>query len=229
MFILRIFLGFLIGYIIYYGSFIYSECLMKYHTASKQYFLKELHHSDKRKPDFSCVIMMSGSVLLIWISNIYYAEAWQVAVVYSFILCLLVIAYIDIRTMRIPNQCLWLLSMIGLCFLIPPFACTWSQRIYGMFIASGLMLLVNLLQRDSFGYGDIKLMMICGFYLGAECTITAMLLAIISGGIYALCLLIIQKVKLQTRIAFAPFLCMAQIIAFFIGNDIINMYLMIFY
>lgn len=229
MFLLRLLIGLLCGYFICCGSFCYGEYLNKDQKITKKLILKELHDFFKRKWTLSCILMMLSCGLLAWISDMYYTQLWQSVCVFSFCACLLLIAAVDRRTMLIPNQCLYLLSIIGMPFLLPPLACSWMQRFYGIFAVSGFMMLVNLFQRDSFGYGDIKLMTICGFYLGLDCVIFAMLTAILSGGFYSFRMLLLKKAKPRTHIAFAPFLCTSLIIAHFIGSDICNAYMQLFY
>lgn len=229
MFLLRLFIGILSGFVICGGSFIYSECLNKEHEITKKNILNKLHHFFHRKRALSCIFIMLSCSLSAWISDIYYTQLWQSAAVFCFCICLLMIAAVDMHTMLIPNQCLYLLSIVGLPFLFTPLACSWMQRFYGSFAVSGLMMLVNLFQRDSFGYGDIKLMMICGFYLGLDCVLFAMLTAILSGGCYSFLMLMTKKIEPKAHIAFAPFLCTSLIIAHFIGKDICNAYFQLFY
>jgi len=158
-----------------------------------------------------------------------YPIPWQGMLIFLFFCHLLLIALVDMHTLLIPNRLLLSLLLTGLIFLLEPFACSWLQRCIGMFGASGMMLAVNLLQKDSFGCGDIKLMLICGFYLGAICSILAMLIALLSGGAFALCFILGKRIKPTAHMAFAPFLCFGMFIAYLYGTQILTLYLELFW
>lgn len=225
LFILRFLLGFVIGYFIYTISFLCCECLRKKQALSIKTIVCEFQHIHRSKIVSDYFLIMTSIALVSYLSNFYYSQIWQSAVICGFCACLCVIAYIDRCTMLIPNHCLILLSILGIGFLFPPLTCSWTQRFYGMFSVSGFMLLVNLIQEDSFGGGDIKLIAICGFYLGADRVITAMLMAVCGGGLYAIWLIYIKKIGLKAHIAFAPFLCTSLMIAIFIGEQLVSAYI----
>ena len=125
------------------------------------------------------------------------------------------------KTMLIPNACLYVLILSGLPFLFQPLDHSLLQRLLGSVAAAGLMQTANMVKRESFGFGDIKLMLICGFYLGYRHTIIAMLSAILSGSMFAVYLILSKKAVSHSHIAFAPFLCLGIITAIFFGNKLI--------
>ena len=225
LFILRFLLGFVIGYFIYAISFLSCECLRKKQALSVKAIVHEFQHAYEKKITSSCLLMMTSIALISCISNFYYSQLWQSIVICGFCACLCAISYIDMHTMLIPNHCLIFLCILGIGFLFAPLACSWTQRFYGMFSISGFMILINMMQKDSFGGGDIKLMAVCGFYLGADCAILAMLMAVCGGGLYAIWLIYIKKIGLKAHIAFAPFLCTSLMIAIFIGEQLVSAYI----
>jgi leader peptidase (prepilin peptidase)/N-methyltransferase len=63
------------------------------------------------------------------------------------------------------------------------------------------------------GGGDIKLAALIGFALGFPEVLWALLVGIGSGGLVALFLLWTRRGDRQTRIAYAPFLCLGAMVA----------------
>lgn len=229
MLILRLFIGFLSGYVIDAISHIYMEYLNNNDNITNIHFIKELYHITKRKLFLSSSHMIFSCICFLLLCCNYECKLWQIPVVFCFCASLLMIAYIDMKTMLIPNQLLYVLSLFGIVFFFQPLACSLEQRFFGAAAVSGFMSLVNLLHHDSFGLGDIKLMLICGFLLGVNCVLVAMLLAILCGGCYGICLLLANKTKAHSHIAFAPFLCSALILSLLFANELISAYMALLY
>ena len=123
-------------------------------------------------------------------------------------LCVLIeIAWIDHKTMTIPDQCNLLLCLIGMLSVWTMQGLSLSARFLGMTVISIPMILTDLVVPGGFGGGDIKLMAAAGLMLGWRRNITAAILAVMAGGIYALYLLITGKADRKDSFAFGPFLC----------------------
>ena len=147
----------------------------------------------------------------------------------SFFICelLLVVSVIDLITMTIPdslNIILAFLAIIAYC-LHPDISLI--ERLIGMSVISLLMIVLNLFVMDSFGGGDIKLMIAAGFLLGWQKTLVAGVLGIMSASVYASYLLVKKKANRKTHIPFGPFLSLGIMISFFYGCQFIDMYLML--
>lgn len=76
-------------------------------------------------------------------------------------------------------------------------------------LCSGFLVVCNLIIKDSFGMGDIKLCFIVGLMLKDE-TMNMMILAIILCGSICYYLLLFKKYDKKMHIAFAPYLCIAM-------------------
>lgn len=140
--------------------------------------------------------------------------------IFSFILSmiLLCISVIDIDTMVIYGRfilCCLICSIISLWF-----DQNFIDKMIGFFIASVPMLVLNLF-KECFGGGDIKLIAVNGFLLGWKRTLIAMYIAFILGGIYAFCLIIRKKIKINQYIAFGPFLCIGIFVSWLYGYHLI--------
>ena len=102
------------------------------------------------------------------------------------------------------------------------------ERLIGILIISMPLLLLNFWIPDSFGGGDIKLLMVNGFMLGYIKIILAFTIAVLLGGIYASYLLFYKKTHRHHHIAFAGFLCVGILISLFFGEYILYFYSYLF-
>jgi len=75
------------------------------------------------------------------------------------------------------------------------------------------------------GFGDIKLVLLMGLFLGPNRVLVALFLAFTLGAIIGLGLVIGTKKNMRSEIPFGPFLISGTLIALFWGNQIINWYL----
>ncbi|MBI4235248.1 prepilin peptidase [Candidatus Peregrinibacteria bacterium] len=76
------------------------------------------------------------------------------------------------------------------------------------------------------GGGDLRLGAIIGFLLGWKLGIVALLLAYVLGSLFSIPLLLTKKINRKTQIAFGPFLITGTFISVFLGEKILNFYLM---
>lgn len=138
---------------------------------------------------------------------------------------LIAISMIDLHFMIIPDE---LNLVLGLCalfsYLIHPEIGLWD-RISGMVIVSLPLWIITLLVKNSFGMGDIKLMIVSGFLLGFKRMLVAGWIAIISGGCIAFYLLIRKKKERNSHIPFGPFLSFGIMISSLYGFEIMELYL----
>ncbi|TSC92854.1 MAG: leader peptidase (prepilin peptidase) / N-methyltransferase [Candidatus Berkelbacteria bacterium Licking1014_85] len=137
---------------------------------------------------------------------------------------LLYILYFDILTLEISETSLLvLLGLIILGFIIPLDQFDLLDQLSGLLLpAVFLGLLYFFSQKQLLGFGDIELSAILGFWLGFRLSVLMLFLAFILGGIIASILLLIKVKKVTDPVAFAPFLIIASLIAFFWGEKILN-------
>lgn len=127
------------------------------------------------------------------------------------------IAWIDCRTMEIPD---WShLILIGLaCVQI---GCgesvAFEVRALGLIAMSLPMFLANLLRQDSFGGGDIKMCGAAGFLLGAPQIIGGTLMALMAAGLYGGMVLLLKRKRPKDTFPLGPFLSLGFITAMLEG------------
>lgn len=150
--------------------------------------------------------------------------------VISFGVCaiLLCILLIDYDIMEIPNSLVISLIPFAVAAIWVFADVNITERLIGFFAVSLPLLLITLVITDAFGGGDIKLMAVCGFFLGYKGAIVAIFIALLLGGGYAGYLLISKKAKRGAHIAFGPYLCIGVAVSLFYGAEIVSAYLSLF-
>lgn len=144
-----------------------------------------------------------------------------------FLLCLLlIISFIDIDFQRIPNALLGVGLAAGVVFkILDPVGRTWPSWIesgWGMLLGGGVMLLIYIGARGAIGAGDLKLMIMIGFFVGKIGVLAVMMMGFILGGIFGLVMVALRRLGRKDMIPFGPFLSLAAAIQIFFGEQILH-------
>jgi leader peptidase (prepilin peptidase)/N-methyltransferase len=142
-----------------------------------------------------------------------------------FIVMLIIIAIVDIKTMEIPNKFVAMIGAIGIMAFIFQDDVTFASRLIGFICVSLPLLIITLVIPNAFGGGDIKLMAVSGFYLGGQLTLLSFFLGVIGAGVYGVWLIVVKGKGKKEHFAFGPFLCGGMIIALLFGAQIVSWYL----
>lgn len=138
-------------------------------------------------------------------------------------------ALVDGETMEIPDGFHW--AILGITAAAAaagasPVQCTAFSRIAGAVCISLPMLLLTVAVPGAFGGGDIKLAAVCGLFLGWKPMVLAMILAVLSAGIWGGILLASGRAGRKDHFAFGPFFCGGIWIAVFWGRNLWTVYRM---
>jgi leader peptidase (prepilin peptidase)/N-methyltransferase len=132
---------------------------------------------------------------------------------------LLYLAYIDLRTFRLPDALTFPLIASGLLFngLLKPAFCDFSSALAGVLIAYGFLWGLNRLYKftknqNGIGLGDAKLLAGLGAWFGWIALPGLLLIASVSGLIGGLLWIRYHKANLRSAFPFGPFLAFAGII-----------------
>jgi leader peptidase (prepilin peptidase)/N-methyltransferase len=134
-------------------------------------------------------------------------------------------ALVDGMEFRIPNRIL-LVGLLARCVTLGVALVMEPQEIGYILLQCGVaaiaLLIVSLFCRllaaNSIGYGDVKLLMLMGFFLGTAGIWGAMLFSMLVAFVYSVYLLLTKKADRKTEIAFAPFLLIGTIAAAVLTN-----------
>src|SRR5262249_56609527 len=102
---------------------------------------------------------------------------------------------------------------------------TWLESLIGTLVGGGIFFVIILASRGGMGGGDMKLGAMLGAFLGWKLGLLAVLLGVLSGGVLALCLLLLGKRGRKEAIPFGPFLALGGAVSFFWGSRILAWYL----
>ncbi len=149
---------------------------------------------------------------------------WILHIVVAVIL--LIIAYIDSKTMEIPDPLNAALGMCGVVSCILNTGPNIKERLIGFFVISVPMYLLCLWIPEAFGGGDIKLTAVMGFYFGWKLVLVGTYFGILLGGIQAVYLMVRGKVRRgeSVHMAFGPALCSGMILSMIFGEIVWNWY-----
>lgn len=183
---------------------------------------------DKRNPVvsrklfaiFMCVVNIGMPQFRAW----YFDVSW-LEMVNLLLLCAIVwpSAWTDYCTFRIPNRFL-LVGLLGRCLILGAESLLYPNEIGYILlrsvIAAVALLIVSLICRlvvpNSIGYGDVKLLMVMGFFLEVDGVWGVIFCTMIVAFVVSLMLVITKRANRKTEIPFAPFLLMGIMAASFI-------------
>jgi leader peptidase (prepilin peptidase)/N-methyltransferase len=152
---------------------------------------------------------------------------------------LIVVFFIDLKTMIIPNQLViagLVIGVLGFIYqLFTPvlfyFPAPWYAPLIGMVSASGLLFIVALIglliykNDGAMGMGDVKIYLPIGLIIGYKLALISLFIAIILGGVIGILLMIFKIKKRKDAIQFGPFIIIATGITMLYGNELFSSYL----
>ena len=101
-----------------------------------------------------------------------------------------------------------------------PLAVAASGAVLGFLLLFGL----RVLSRGGIGGGDVKLVFVLGFWLGAEGVLLTLFAAFFLGGLAAAFLLAFHQADADAKIAFGPFLSFGAYISLLYGQSLLTLY-----
>ena len=119
-----------------------------------------------------------------------------------------IIAYIDMKELRIPNKLLLLLLLLYPLMLSNR---SWVDSMIGGFMGGGVFLLAALLWPGKVGLGDVKMMAIIGLYMGKETIMECIIVSLFLAALFGMTMLLRKKIDKTMGIPFAPFVFLATI------------------
>ena len=132
-----------------------------------------------------------------------------------------VIFFIDLKHQIIPDGALMILAGVLLLLAIPlsPLM-RWYHLLTGAISGLGFFLLWAGTRGRGLGLGDVKLVLLMGVLLGYPRMVIALYVAFLTGAATGVILIITNRAKMGSRIAFGPFLILGGICAIVFGERI---------
>lgn len=165
---------------------------------------------------YPLIELLTGFLFLL--SYIKYSISWDLLFVLIFISIMIIITFIDIDHRIIPDRFIVIGLILSILYMFEPIWMTvikiitiknnfsftmlfnlfkafpWQNAVIGALVGAGCMLLVDVLGRvfykkEGMGFGDVKLMLFAGLFLGLQKTIVALLFSIWIGAIAGIIIL----------------------------------------
>lgn len=154
--------------------------------------------------------------------------SWECLRNYILICTLFTLSCVDLEIFEIPDSCIVIGIVNWVCFnfLLQD---SWFTHILASILYSGSVLLLSLvmdriLQKESMGGGDIKLLIVMGLYLGVISGMMALLLACVLGIVSSF----VVKKDEELHIPFGPAISMAFVLVLLYGQPWVAWYLGMF-
>ncbi len=157
-------------------------------------------------------------------------------VLFFFIALLIVVFFIDLDHMIIPNQIVLLGLITGAMLTI--YQLFFSYAVYespsyinallGLMVGGGITFAIAEISARfgggsaGLGMGDVKIFLVIGLFLGWKLTLLTLWLSFVFGGITGVFLLVILKKDRKTAIPFGPFIVLGTFTSLFFGWQIIE-------
>lgn len=182
-------------------------------------------HWKERKFRIFCACNLFWMILLTAENMILFsAGGWKMIRYLVFLSAAAVIAVIDRKSKRIPNDILLMLLCIRVillaveCICYPTYALALLiSAVMGSVLGGGMFLLCYFITKGGVGMGDVKLLFVEGLYLGSGGIMSAIVLTVFSSAVYSVVQLIRKKAKMKDEIAFAPFVWMGLLLTMLLG------------
>ncbi len=144
-----------------------------------------------------------------------------------FISLLIAVFFIDLEHYIIPNVIVLPAAVIGLAATIAIEPSRWLEILVAGGASAAFFFLIAFIKPGGMGMGDVKLAGMMGFYLG-KAVLVALFLGFLLGAIVGVGLMVAGRKGRKSRVPFGPFLAVGGLIALFVGENLLDLYLGIF-
>ncbi len=170
------------------------------------------------------------NALLFTMAMVTFGISWSVLLYAYFLAALVVVVFIDLDHLIIPDRITLpgiVIGVLASVFSLTPL--TWKQSLSGLFAAGGFLYLTAILsllilKKEGMGGGDIKLAAMMGAFLGPQKALFAILAGAFLGSFLGIILIILKLKNRKEFIPFGPCLAWGAVVSLFWGQRIIDWY-----
>jgi leader peptidase (prepilin peptidase)/N-methyltransferase len=172
----------------------------------------------------------------------HYGLSWELAIVIVYSCLFIVLIVTDLEHGVLPNKIVYPGMIIALVFaglgtipgFEPSFIANSILRFSELWIVNAaigggvgfvILFIIAIIFRGGMGWGDVKLAGLMGLAAGFPLILVAIFLAVVTGGLVAIILLLLKVKRRKDAIPFGPFLAVAAMATLFWGNDLLHWYL----
>ena len=145
------------------------------------------------------------------------------------LICVMIlVSQVDLEIRIIPDVVILPAAAIGIPLMIWLGGGPWWEWPLAGLGAAGFLFLISeayfrLRHVEGMGFGDVKMALCMGVYLGAS-VVPALFLGFLSGAAIGVAVLFLRKGDTKTALPFGPFLAAGAIVALFVGQALIDAY-----
>jgi len=162
-------------------------------------------------------------------------------VAFIVVCALVVITYIDLDYMIIPNVITYPGTLVGLALgaassyaplsgylpLERPFTTSLGESMLGILCGAGTLLAIwwfylVVRKREGLGLGDVKLLAMLGALFGYQCSIFTIFIGSVLGSVVGLSMIALRRHSFSNYLSFGPYLVAATILYIFNFADLLN-------
>ncbi len=164
------------------------------------------------------------SALGFLLAYLQFGLSWRLLEACAFICVMIVIAFIDLDHMIIPNVIVLPAALVGLAASIALDPGRWWVYLVAAVGSSLFLFVLALIWPGGMGMGDVKLALLMGAVLGAV-VVVAFFLAFLFGAVVGLVLILSKRKGRKDAIPFGPYLALGSVIALLYGPWMLDTYL----
>jgi len=150
--------------------------------------------------------ILASCLIIIFFSDLKYHLIYDKVIIFA------ILSVLILQLINGDNLIVYLLSALGAggCFYLFHWL---GPKIFG---------------KPTMGWGDVKLVVLMGLFLGFPGIVAAFYIAFISGALMGVILIALKKIKMKSEVPFGCFLVSATFAVWFWGDQLINLFEMIF-
>jgi len=155
--------------------------------------------------------------------------SWLLVPHLVFVSVMVLVSQVDLERRIIPDVVILPAAALGLPLMIAFGAAPWWQFPVAGVAAAGFLFVIGevyfrLRHVEGMGFGDVKMALCMGVYLGGA-VVPALFLGFLSGAVIGVALMARSKGDAKMAIPFGPFLAAGAVLALFVGGALIDLYL----
>ncbi|MCH7495254.1 MAG: prepilin peptidase, partial [Candidatus Marinimicrobia bacterium] len=175
------------------------------------------------------MVELSSALWFVWM-YLQFGLSWEFAQYLTLGIILLAISMVDLDTKLIPDSVLLVGGVSALVFAIMGNVISLKGSLMGGAVMGGVLFAIALiggfvLKKESMGFGDVKLSVMIGLFIGWEMALLAIFLSAIFASVISIGGLLMGRMKFGKPFAFGPFLALGAIVSGIWGEGIMLAYL----
>jgi prepilin signal peptidase PulO-like enzyme (type II secretory pathway) len=157
------------------------------------------------------------------LAYVQFETIWQLVFAWWFIAVMILITFIDLEQMRVPDRIVLPSALVGLAGAIALEPEKWWVYVAAAVGASLFLFLLALVWRGGMGAGDVKMALLMGAALGAL-VVVALFLAFALGAVIGILLMATKRKTRHDVIPFGPYLALGSVLALLFGREMVDWY-----